>query len=349
MIRRQARLRREYLYRKSLEERHRATQQRKERARSALEEGRPLGPDLRRDGLQLVHDADWDDPGPRLAAAGGEGPADGAEGAGSRDDEYRWAGVHEPKIVITTSRSPSVRLKKFAKELKLVLPNSQRMNRGGYDVQQLLSACRANDVTDFIKISEHRGEPAGLVICHLPYGPTARFTLLDVGMRHDIPQVGTMSEQYPHLVFHNLTTPLGARVTSMLRFLFPVPKPDSRRVMSFVNQDDFILFRHHVYQRSPKANGAPHSESVQLTEVGPRFTLRLFELRLGTPDQSAGGQVEWVLRPYMNTARKRRFLSDQDAWLPAEVDDDERREREQDDRVAEQKKRTKLRAISKSY
>ncbi len=28
-----------------------------------------------------------------------------------------------------------------------------------------------------------------------------------------------------------------------LRYLFPVPKEDSRRVMSFVNDSDFISFR----------------------------------------------------------------------------------------------------------
>ena len=31
------------------------------------------------------------------------------------DDEYRWAGIEDPKIVITTSRDPSSRLKMFAK------------------------------------------------------------------------------------------------------------------------------------------------------------------------------------------------------------------------------------------
>ena len=35
--------------------------------------------------------------------------------AGSRDDEYRWAGVEDPKILITTSHSPSSKLKEFAK------------------------------------------------------------------------------------------------------------------------------------------------------------------------------------------------------------------------------------------
>jgi len=31
-------------------------------------------------------------------------------------------------------------------------------------------------------------------------------------MRHDIPNVGTMSEQYPHLIFHNFSSDRGQRV-----------------------------------------------------------------------------------------------------------------------------------------
>jgi len=31
------------------------------------------------------------------------------------DDEYKWAGVEDPKVLITTSRDPSSRLKMFAK------------------------------------------------------------------------------------------------------------------------------------------------------------------------------------------------------------------------------------------
>ena len=31
------------------------------------------------------------------------------------DDEYRWAGVEDPKLMITTSHNPSSRLKQFAK------------------------------------------------------------------------------------------------------------------------------------------------------------------------------------------------------------------------------------------
>ncbi len=45
-----------------------------------------------------------------------------------------------------------------------------------------------------------------------PFGPTAYFTISDLVMRHDIPDIGNMSEQYPHLIFHNFKTRLGERV-----------------------------------------------------------------------------------------------------------------------------------------
>jgi U3 small nucleolar ribonucleoprotein protein IMP4 len=143
--------------------------------------------DLRRDAIDLAKRAKWDDMGPQKAEADAASGADGgAATINSQDDEYRWAGVEDPKIMITTSHNPSARLKKFAKELRLLFPNAQRLNRGNYEYKQLIDACRANDVTDFMVVHETRGRPDGLIICHLPYGPTAYFNLSDVVMRHDI-------------------------------------------------------------------------------------------------------------------------------------------------------------------
>jgi len=59
----------------------------------------------------------------------------------------------------------------------------------------------------------------GLVICHLPHGPTAYYTLYNTVMRHDIPNLGTMSEQYPHLIFHNFTSDRGERVLLIYSFM----------------------------------------------------------------------------------------------------------------------------------
>ena len=262
MIRRQARLRREYLYRKGVEEREKAIQEKKDRLKRALDENRLIDGDLRRDALALQKSGDWDDAGPQKAETFGA-ESGGTSAKNSQDDEYRWAGVEDPKVMMTTSRDPSARLKKFAKEFRLLIPNSQRLNRGNYEFGQLLQACRANGVTDFIVLHEHRGTPDGLIICHLPYGPTAYFTISDLVMRHDIPDIGTMSEQYPHLVFHNFKTNLGSRVQNILKYLFPVPRDESRRVMTFANHDDYISFRHHTYK---KVEGG---KSIELSEMYP--------------------------------------------------------------------------------
>lgn len=309
MLRRQARLRREYVFRKGVEERHRVIQDKKDRLKRALDENRLIDGDLRRDAVSLAQSSKWDDAAPALAESFGAEGGGASATASSQDDEYRWAGVEDPKVMITTSRDPSARLKKFAKEMRLLIPNAQRLNRGNYEFNQLIEACRANEVTDFVVVNETRGQPDGLIVCHLPYGPTAYFTISDMVMRHDIPDIGTMSEAYPHLVFHNFKTRLGERAMKILKFLFPVPKEDSKRVLTFANHDDFISFRHHTYKKKEAG-----SKELELSEVGPRFQLRLYEIKLGTLEAASAAQTEWALRPFMNTARKRRFLSDDDGF-----------------------------------
>lgn len=113
-IRKQARLRREYLYRKGVEERQRAIQDKKDRLKRALDENRLIDGDLRRDALDLQRSGAWDDAGPQAAQAIGS-ESGGTATVNSQDDEYRWAGVENPKVMLTTSRDPSARLKKFVK------------------------------------------------------------------------------------------------------------------------------------------------------------------------------------------------------------------------------------------
>ncbi|KAL7642323.1 UNVERIFIED_CONTAM: hypothetical protein RMT77_006884 [Armadillidium vulgare] len=300
-IKRQARLRREFLYRKSLEDRYARMQKKKDTIKSSIQEGNEIPNHLKKRAISLMENGEWDDEGPRLAAElGGE--------VNDIDDEYRWAGVNDPKIVLTTSRDPSSKLKAFAKEIKLLFPNCQRINRGGNETKQLIEACRANDVTDFIIVHETRGRPDGLIICHLPFGPTSYFNLNDVVMRHDIPDIGTMSEQYPHLLFNNFKTTLAERTMNVLKYLFPVPKPSSTRVVSFTNYDDWILFRQHMYK---KVDGG---KTYELSEIGPRFSMQLFKIIRGTYEQENSAEIEFELKPYKNTQRKRTLFSSDDPW-----------------------------------
>lgn len=41
-----------------------------------------------------------------------------------------------------------------------------------------MESCRAHDYTDLIMVHEHRGEPDGLVVCHLPCEPQMLLLLL---------------------------------------------------------------------------------------------------------------------------------------------------------------------------
>jgi U3 small nucleolar ribonucleoprotein protein IMP4 len=135
------------------------------------------------------------------------------------------------------------------------------------------------------------------------------FSLSGAVLRHDIENSAPVSEQFPHLIFNNFQTPLGQRIQAVLTHLFPVPKPDAARVLTWSNDSDYISFRHHTFQKDgvAAAAGRATAADVRLSEVGPRFELHPYQIRLGTLDQT-DAETEWVLRPYMNTARKRQAL-----------------------------------------
>lgn len=248
MQRREARLRKEYLYRKSLEEKERRLFEQKSRLKKSLDSSEPIPHDLRNDAVDLAKKLAYDE----AVASKIEipqyvvnyqiylGPKT------SIDDEYAKSSLKDPKILVTTSRDPSSRLTQFAKEIRLVFPNSQRINRGNHVISEVVSACKTNEVTDLIILHEHRGIPDGMIVSHFPYGPTAYFSLHNVVLRHDIKDKDqkTISEAYPHLIFSNFSSKLGSRVMSILQHLFPVPKPDSKRIMTFANSSDFISFRY---------------------------------------------------------------------------------------------------------
>ncbi|KAK3122753.1 hypothetical protein QOZ80_8AG0617690 [Eleusine coracana subsp. coracana] len=291
MLRRQQRKRRDYLYEKHAEGAERVQLEKKRRVREALEEGKPIPTELRNEEHELRRLIDLDD-------------QDRAAPRNAIDDEYANAALGEPKILLTTSRNPSQPLTQFAKELKVVFPNAQRMNRGGQVISEIVDSCRAHNITDLILVHEHRGQPDGLIVSHLPNGPTAYFGLLNVVTRHDIRDrkaIGKMSEAYPHLILDNFTTKAGERTANILKYLFPMPKPDSNRIITLANRDDYISFRHHVCEK----HGGP--KSIDLKEVGPRFELRLYKIRLGTVEQNEA-KDEYTLRPYMNTAKKQKIL-----------------------------------------
>jgi U3 small nucleolar ribonucleoprotein protein IMP4 len=296
MIRRQARERRDYLYRRALTLRDAETASKRAALKASLASGKPLAPAIAND-TALQKDYKYDESQPNELDI---------------DDEYaHLSGIIDPRILVTTSRSPSSRLSSFAKEIRLLLPTSIRLNRGTLVLPELVSSANAAALTDLIILHEHRGTPTALTVSHFPHGPTASFSLHNVLLRHDIPSAarGTVSEAYPHLIFDNFTTPLGQRVVTVFKHLFPPREavgphtPAAKlgnRVVTFKNIEDSIEVRHHVFVKTGY-------QSVELAEVGPRMTMRLFEIKSGTVD-SKSGDVEWHLNQFTRTGRKKDYL-----------------------------------------
>lgn len=272
--------------------------QKKAKLRESLASGKPLDPTIAND-KSLRKDYQYD-----------ESSADVSKNeALDLDDEYaQLSGIVDPRILVTTSRDPSARLAAFSKEIRLLLPTSIRLNRGNLILPDLVKSATSAGLSDMILLHEHRGTPTALSLSHFPHGPTISFSLHNVVLRHDIPGSvrGTVSESYPHLIFDGFTTRLGQRIVKILKHIFPPREAVTsksklgNRVVTFKNFEDSIEVRHHVFVRTGY-------DSVELAEVGPRMTMRPFEIRGGTLENK-DGDVEWHLTQYTRTAKKKNYL-----------------------------------------
>lgn len=295
MLRRHARQRRDYLSRRARTLRDAEIAEKRATLKRSLATGKPLDPSVAHD-PPLRHDYPYDE-----SRAGRT-----AQEELDLDDEYAaLSGVVDPRVLVTTSRDPSARLAAFAKEMRLLLPTAVRLNRGNLVLPTLVQSATRSRLSDLLLLHERRGTPTALTISHFPHGPTASFSLHNVVLRHDIPNAsrGTVSESYPHLVFEGFTTPLGHRVVKILQHLFPPRESTTKlgsRVVTFKNIADSIEVRHHVFVKTGY-------QSVELAEVGPRVTMRLFEIRQGTAENK-DGDVEWHMNQYTRTSRKRDYL-----------------------------------------
>jgi U3 small nucleolar ribonucleoprotein protein IMP4 len=101
-IRREIRLRKDFLYKKQIDAQQTITNEKKRKLKTAIDEGKSVPTEIVQEARKLNHDMELD-----LYAPGDE--------KASIDDEYATVGFREPKVCVTSSRDPSSRLKQFAK------------------------------------------------------------------------------------------------------------------------------------------------------------------------------------------------------------------------------------------
>ena len=209
-----------------------------------------------------------------------------------------------PKILMTTNRRPRGKIFDFMKELKITIPNMEYYPRENFRIKEIIEWSKERGFTDIIVLQEKWGNPHSMILSHLPDGPTATFRMSSVKLNEDIPNHGANNGMMvaPELILNNFDTMLGSRMGRMIASLFPQdPMLEKRRVITWHNQRDFIFFRHHRYEFNKDGTRA------NLSEVGPRFTLKLHKLQLGTLD-SKFGEYEFLYKPKDGVNRKKFFL-----------------------------------------
>ncbi|PNF39768.1 putative ribosome production factor 1 [Cryptotermes secundus] len=213
--------------------------------------------------------------------------------------------TYEPKVLITFSDNPHQKCRIFGRELTRVIPNSVSLYRNRSGVKKMVKSAIDKGFTDIIVINEDRYQPNGMLVIHLPDGPTAHFRLSNVKLTPELKRSHKeISKHRPEVILNNFSTHLGNTVSRMLAALFHYePEFKGRRAVTFHNQRDYIFFRHHRYEFTSGGK-------VRLRELGPRFTLKLRSLQHGTFD-SKTGDYEWIItdkRHDLETSRRRFYL-----------------------------------------
>ncbi|XP_041779010.1 probable ribosome production factor 1 [Anopheles merus] len=212
---------------------------------------------------------------------------------------------YEPRVMITFNATPHMVTRKFASLLRRMIPNAKTFRRNKTHLKRVCKSAIRENYTDILVVNENRKKPEGLLLIHLPDGPTAHFKVSNFKDLKDLKRnERDITTHRPEVILNNFTTRLGLTIGRMLGALFHYePEFRGRRAVTFHNQRDYIFFRHHLYEFDK--NG----KRVKLRELGPRFTLKLRSLQVGLFDGKCG-DYEWMItnKRHQMESRRRFFL-----------------------------------------
>ncbi|VDM30990.1 unnamed protein product [Hydatigera taeniaeformis] len=246
-----------------------------------------------------------------------------------------YSGAVEPKLLLTHSDRVTPPTIGFCKELSRVIPNTTFVPRWHLPLKKLIPKAIEHGYTALLVVNDDMKKLNTLVVSHLPDGPTATFHVTNVTPRRKLRGLknrGIEEGVIPHLILNRFMTTLGRRVERILGALFPSasrgsPPPHCRTVV-FHNQRDFIFFRHYRYihrkngdattdrknyvidnegDEADAGSSVRPSDRVVVNEVGPRFTLKLKSIQVGTFD-SQFGDYEWVKKGAVIGKSRRTFV-----------------------------------------
>ncbi|KAK8738413.1 hypothetical protein OTU49_003855, partial [Cherax quadricarinatus] len=80
-----------------------------------------------------------------------------------------------PKVLVTCSDNPHTKTIAFIRELCRMIPDAKPMWRKRSRIEKIIKTATENGFTDVVIVNEDRRIPNGLMVIHLPEGPTALF------------------------------------------------------------------------------------------------------------------------------------------------------------------------------
>jgi len=233
------------------------------------------------------------------------------------EDEFAeyFADTTRPKLLLTTRPKPSGELFKFVGDLMQLIPNMFYYPRRAYGMKDICKFAANKKFTHLVVLSEKSKVCNGMIVSHLPEGPTAFFKVSNVLSSKHVPNHGAATKHVPELNLHGFGTRLGHRVGRFLGSIFPHNAQfQGRQVVTIHNQRDYLFVRHHryIFQENTKKQKIENTKDLKtqarLQELGPRFTLKLRWLQEGTFDTQFG-EYEWIhKRKEMDTTRRRFHL-----------------------------------------
>jgi len=218
-----------------------------------------------------------------------------------KDDEFAayYSNEKKPKLMISTRPKCSRKLYPFIGDLMQMIPNAFYYPRKHFSMEEMVKQAMDKGFTHLVILAEKQKACNGLLVTHLPTGPTAFFRLSSFQAGATIPGHGRPTSHIPELILNNFVTRLGRRTGRFLGSLFPhQPQFEGRQVVTFHNQRDFSFVRHHryIYRKENDKTRA------RLQELGPRFTLKLNWLQEGVFDDKFG-EYEWLRRKTMDVEK----------------------------------------------
>ncbi|KAM0671840.1 brix domain-containing protein [Ordospora colligata] len=256
--------RREYMMRREREIKDTEMEEKKNTIKEKIESNSKIPHGLKKEAASLLNEIIYD---------------------GKAEEEYRF-----PKAMVTTSRNPSSQLLYFSKNLSLVL-NAEHFLRGQKCESEISDEAHNHGYTCVIIAHENRGRPVSLAVSYFPYGFTMRFTIVDYFLTQRSFSLGPKA----YFVCDNMEGPVGKKVKEKISLLFPKCE-DAKRVVSLVNRNENIAFRHYIIEKGLK---------ISLNKSFG-MDLKIYEIRKGTFEQE--GEIEWVYKPFMNSRRTKEEI-----------------------------------------